>query len=69
MPGLVGGARSFDANGIYSRSLASSANFAYVVGDRIWLTPSRWRGINPASRPTCRRCGQTCRVRPSSRRI
>ncbi len=47
MPGLVGGARSFDANGIYSRSLASSANFAYVVGDRIWFNTQPLRGINP----------------------
>ncbi len=48
MPGLAGGARSFDANAIYSRSIASTANFSYPVGKRVWFNTQPLRGINPA---------------------
>jgi ABC-type transporter Mla subunit MlaD len=48
LPGLAGGARSFDANGVYSRSIASTANFTYPVGRRVWFNTQPLRGINPA---------------------
>ena len=48
MPGLAGGARSFDSNAIYSRSIASTANFAYPLGKRVWFNTQPLRGINPA---------------------
>lgn len=48
MPGLAGGARSFDGNGIYSRSIAATANFVYPIGDRLWFNTQPVRGINPA---------------------
>jgi phospholipid/cholesterol/gamma-HCH transport system substrate-binding protein len=46
--GLSGESRSFDANGQYVRSLASTANFSFATGDgRRFYTTEPIQGINP----------------------
>ncbi len=54
MPGLAGGARSFDGNGIYSRSIAATANFVYPIGDRLWFNTQPVRGHQPGARRNAR---------------
>ena len=46
--GLAGESRSFDANGQYVRSLASTANFSFATGDgRRFFTTDPIQGIQP----------------------
>jgi ABC-type transporter Mla subunit MlaD len=48
LPGLAGESRSFDANGQYVRSLASTANFSFATGDgRRFYTTEPIQGIQP----------------------
>jgi ABC-type transporter Mla subunit MlaD len=48
LPGLAGESRSFDANGQYVRSLASTANFFFATGDgRRFFTTEPIQGIQP----------------------
>lgn len=48
LPGGAGGGRSFDANGIYSRTLTPSANFVYPLQGRLFFNTQPLLGINPA---------------------
>ena len=48
LPGGAGGGRSFDGNGLYSRTFAPVANFAYPLNGRFFFNTQPLRGINPA---------------------
>jgi ABC-type transporter Mla subunit MlaD len=49
--GLAAESRNFDANGQYVRSYAQNANYAYLLGDRFFLTALPVEGINPPKAP------------------
>jgi virulence factor Mce-like protein len=48
LPGGAGGGRSFDGNGLYSRTFAPVANFVYPLNGRLFFNTQPLRGINPA---------------------
>lgn len=48
LPGLAGESRSFDAHGQYTKTLAQTANFAYLLpGGRFFATTKPLQGVNP----------------------
>ncbi len=48
LPGLAGESRSFDAHGQYTKTLAQTANFAYLLpGGRFFATTKPVQGVNP----------------------